>query len=374
MKELTVTYPELLETLDPDIKNVMDNTDDEDKSIIAIEKHCESVFPERFFDILYKNEEIFSKDSINTVFLPNIDFSYLWNTNITENTKESLWKYLQVILFTIVSNIKDQTSFGDTAKLFEAINHEEFKKKLEDTVQEMQKMFMDDLEKETNNGKEDGDNNKKTPFPNMGNLPDPSKLQEHISEMMNGKLGKSAKEIAEETANDMDIDMNNSDSVNDVFQQLFKQPTKLMSLVKNVGSKLDAKMKSGDIKESELLEEANSIIQRMKDMPGMGNMKDLFTKMGMPGKMNMGATESKLRENMRNARQKDRMREKLQKRREEMQRQEQEKLEKERLQQKNQLLQTKGVVDGIETKVFTTGEEYEKSTKKSKKKKKKKKN
>ena len=235
-------------------------------------------------------------------------------------------------------------------------------------------MFTENLEKETADGTPESSSEKKQGFPGMGNLPDPSKLQDHISEMMNGKLGNLAKEIAEETANDMDIDMNNSESVNDVFQQLFKQPTKLMSLVKNVGSKLDEKMKSGDIKESELLEEANSIIQKMKDMPGMGNMKEFFSKMGMPGKMNMGATESKLRENMRNARQKDRMREKLQKRREEMQRQEQQRQEQERLEQRNNLLKTKEIVNGMETKVFSTGEEYEKSTKKSKKKKKKKKN
>ena len=209
MNELTVTYPELSEDLDSDIKNVINDTDKEDKSIIAIEKYCETVFPERFFDILYKNEDIFVKDDINTTFLPNIDFSKLWKENITENTKESLWKYLQVILFTIVSNIKDQSSFGDTAKLFEAINHDEFKKKLEETVSEMQKMFTENLEKETADGTPESSSEKKQGFPGMGNLPDPSKLQDHISEMMNGKLGNLAKEIAEETANDMDIDMNN---------------------------------------------------------------------------------------------------------------------------------------------------------------------
>ena len=184
--------------------------------------------------------------------------------------------------------------------------------------------------------------------------------------MMDGKLGSLAKEIAEETAKDMNIDMTNTESVNEVFQKLFKQPTKLMSLIKNVGSKLDEKMKSGDIKESELLEEANNIMQKMKTMPGMNNMKEMFAKMGMPanmnmpGKMNMGATEANLKRNMRGAQQRDRMREKLARK--------QEAREQEIIRQEAQnkvQLRTTGCEDGVENKVFTTGEVYEKSAKRT---------
>ena len=34
------------------------------------------VMPERFFDILYQNTEMFDKEDINTEFLPNIDLQY----------------------------------------------------------------------------------------------------------------------------------------------------------------------------------------------------------------------------------------------------------------------------------------------------------
>ena len=44
------------------------------------------------------------------------------------------------------------------------------------------------------------------------------------------------------------------------------------------GGKLDDKIKSGEIKESELLEEASDMIKKMKSMPGMGNMQELFKK------------------------------------------------------------------------------------------------
>jgi hypothetical protein len=168
--------------------------------------------------------------------------------------------------------------------------------------------------------------------------------------MMDGKLGKLAKEIAEETAADMDMDMENADSVNDVFKNLFKNPTKLMGLVKNVGSKLDEKIKSGDIKESELLQEAGDIVQKMKNMPGMENLQSMMGKMGMPGagggKMDMNAMQAHLDRNMKGAKQKDRMRTKL----------------AERKAQKEASLKRVDEVEGIENLVFSTGENVEKST------------
>ena len=55
--------------------------------------------------------------------MPGVDFRDIWNTpDISDNTRDTIWKYLQLILFSIITNISDRNSFGDTAKLFEAIN------------------------------------------------------------------------------------------------------------------------------------------------------------------------------------------------------------------------------------------------------------
>jgi hypothetical protein len=51
-------------------------------------------------------------------------------------------------------------------------------------------------------------------------------------------------------------------------------------LVKNVGDKLDSKMKSGEINQSELMQEATNIMGKMKDMPGMDNIQEMLSKMG----------------------------------------------------------------------------------------------
>ena len=166
-----------------------------------------------------------------------------------------------------------------------------------------------------------GDKNNEEPM----ELPQADKLHDHIDKMMNGKLGCLAKEIAEETAEDLDINVENVSSVNDVFNKLFKNPGKLMDLVKNVGGKLDNKIKSGDIKESELLQEASEFVSNMKNMPGIGNIESFLSKMGMPGipgmgggaKVNMGAVNKKMQDNLKAAKMKERMKAKLDKRKEE---------------------------------------------------------
>ena len=49
-----------------------------------------------------------------------------------------------------------------------------------------------------------------------------------------GKLVLMAKELAEETSKDLDMDMENVTDVNDVLTKLFKNPTKLMNLATNI--------------------------------------------------------------------------------------------------------------------------------------------
>ena len=36
--------------------------------------YCKKIYPQRFFDILYQNDEIFGNDEVDTCFMPNIDF------------------------------------------------------------------------------------------------------------------------------------------------------------------------------------------------------------------------------------------------------------------------------------------------------------
>jgi hypothetical protein len=392
INDFGLTFPEYFEKLDK--YSSVDNSGSgrrtiSDDSIIVLYEHCKKVYPVRFFDILYKNVEMFTKrDSgaaeINVHFLPEVDFTNVWNTpDISDKTRETIMKYLQLILFSIITNVSDQNSFGDTAKLFEAINEDELKGKLDETFKNMQDLFtgmgmnMGGTDGEAGDAGDAGDAGEHmkdfakfaeqfknfapegvdmSKFPNFNfgdaaaadaggegadantgkkpDIPNPEAVHDHISKLLNGKIGALAKEIAEETAGDLDlgIDLENPEQLNmgNVFQKLFKNPGKLMNMVKNVGKKLDDKFKKGDIKESELMQEASELLNNMKNMPGMGNLSSMLNQLGMKGmgglggkggKVNIGAMQNHLQQNMKNAKMKERMHQKLQQRQEQQQQQ-----------------------------------------------------
>ena len=324
--------------------------------ISEVYEHCKRVYAPQFFNILYRNEAVLFAEPIE--LLPGLNFKMLWETpDVSDATKEAIWKYLQLVMFSVVSDLSDTSTFGDAAKLFEAIDETVLKSKLEEVMQQMQDMFKDEsAEQNPSSGTappdEAGDDAAGTDsgakgFP--GNM-DPNSMHEHLSGLLGGKIGNLAKEIAEETAAELNLDATDEASVQSVFQNLFKNPGKLMGIVKSVGQKLDAKLKSGEIKESEIMQEASDLMNKMKKMPGVNNVADMLKKMGMEGgmggmggmgamggmadiakmaasmglggknaKFNMGAMQSHLNQNIKTAKMKERMQQKLEQRKVEAQ-------------------------------------------------------
>lgn len=370
-------------------------------SLNIIYEYCKGTFALRSIDILYQNEDIFLNKSkaqtgdtlINTVFLPDIDFADLYYDDTSTKTKQTLWKYLQVILFNIITSIDDVSFFGNSLELLKIIDSNKFSSKLESTIDELSKMFSFKEKKEdksaneghTNKDANDGDDEKedddedddehdnveeeankeykKTPmFPNiditkmfdisinnMGNMsglfdemlndlssnfnnantkeqtetnndyaiPDKDELFSHINKLINGKIGSLAKEIAEETTKDIDMEaIGNINDVNDVLKGFMKDPSKLLGLINNINNKISSKMKDGSLKESELLEEAASIFKNMKNMPGMDNFSDILKSMNldkmMPkgGKINPNAFQNMMEQNVKMSKMRERMKKK----------------------------------------------------------------
>jgi hypothetical protein len=282
LADLTIAFPEYIYLWE---SWTIPGTD-----LTPLYQYCLTMYPERFFDILYQNEEIFLPEShTNTVFLPHVDFKILFSApGISENTKQALWKYLQLVLVTIMGNIKTSSSFGDTAGLFEGIEEEELQKKLGETVQGLTDFFKglskdgseEDMEKafdemfsgttEENNGEKTGE----TAGTTETTMPDADDLHNHIKSLFDGKIGNLAKELAEEMSGEvMDMFEDGSEATNttDVLKKMMRNPKKIMDLVKKIGTKLDDKMKSGSISQEELMKEAGEMMKKMK---GMGNGKE----------------------------------------------------------------------------------------------------
>jgi hypothetical protein len=362
LRDIDCSFPEYREVLAPYLGYSHEMKPMPDELYIELYSHCREIYPVKFFDILYKNETLFAKAQApdapapaSVEFLPGVDFRDIWATeDITDNTKDIIWKYLQLILFSIVNNLSDMGSFGDTAKLFEAIDDNELKTKLEEVIGEMGDMFgnaaagaaggaagagagampnvegLDETFKKATEfmneafaGAAAGGAGTGTGPTSTPPIPDASSIHEHLSGILNGKIGKLAKEIAEETAADLNLDMENETSMKGIFQQLLKNPGKLSGIIKSVGSKLDSKLKSGELKESEIMQEASELMSKMKSMPGMNNLASMLSKMGMNvpggmggggggGKVNFGAMQSQLNKNMKQAQMRERLLKKVQ--------------------------------------------------------------
>jgi hypothetical protein len=317
--DLILTFPELKASID-EIEH------------LNAYNHCVEMYPKIFFEILYENDTLFEKECF---LLPGINFTLIMKENISEKTKKTIWKYLQLILFSILEKINSNKSFGDTSKIFEGIEEQELHKKIAETMEEMKNLFVDS---------ETGED------ASFGGIDmDPEKMKSHLDDLMNGKIGTLAKEIAEEAKKTIGDEK-------EFMETVMKNPQKILSLVKNIGGKLEEKISSGQVKESELLEEATQIMDKIQDIPGL---KEMMAKMGLNGKMDFKAMANKMQQHMKGTKTKER----LQKKRENRENERNEKKACENV-EKADIKQT-----GEDTFVVKIGESPQKSNKKKKKKK-----
>jgi hypothetical protein len=356
--DMTITFPEYSYLWEKWIHPT-------NEDLLHIFEYCNTIFPERFFDILYQNEDIFKIDSdTNTCFLPNVNFKILFACpDVSEKTKKTIWKYLQMILFTIVNEVKDKTSFGESMKLFDNINENALQEKLKETINGIDEFFksinIDSTSvpesssspspppsQDTNTNTNDN-NERRNPFADMPNI---DNMQDHLKSLFEGKIGSLAKEMADEMSGEFsDIfgeDHMNINNTTDVFQKLMKNPAKIMNLMKTVSSKLDQKMSSGEISKEEIMKEATSMFGKMKETGGDAKFQDMFKQFakgmggmgGMAGMAGMagGATGARVDTNAINRMQKSMdMRERIKAKIE------LKKLEREKEEKVNNVLETK---------------------------------
>ena len=290
--------------------------------------HCLAVYPERFFDIMYTNADIFEAGSKLVVdFLPDVDFRILFNCpGVSEKTKTSIWKYLQLILFTVLGSVNDPKRFGDAANIFEAMDENELHAKMAETMAGVGDFFknMESEESEATSAEgtgegttddsvegtcegadeaEDLSNAMKDIFEGLRNatkgsegtegtsgtgtgkpgfkMPNPEILKEHMKALLEGKLGKLAKEFTDEFTHDLKDFFDEGDEANmksskDVLMKLIKDPKKMVLILKKITTKLQERMKRGDISQEELMAEMAGLMEKMKDMGGGADFADMM--------------------------------------------------------------------------------------------------
>jgi hypothetical protein len=306
LQDLSTTFPEYVflwqQWMQPDA-----NTEE---LFIYVAK----VYPERFFDILYQNEEIFSlgENGIETRFLPNVDFRMLYHCKgITETTRQSIWKYLQLILVTVLKTVQNRVNFGETANIFEGVDENALQDKLRETMEGISSFFKNMPDESLNtgndgsnadadgsNGETDASGNHANGTSNDGSMPNADELHEHLKGLFDGKIGSLAKELAEEIAKDAESMFGSGAEIRttqDLLKRMVSNPGKMMTLMKSIGSKIQQKMKTGELSEEDIMREASEWMAKMKSSGKGGDFAEMMKNMtkgmgGMGGKATFNAT------------------------------------------------------------------------------------
>jgi hypothetical protein len=300
---------------------------------------CKDKYPCRFFDFLYKNEEVFgpvvgvsgekavngnedvivedvdsdededdikspfSKDEkggdvVDAEFLPGVDFSKLYHCQgVSANTKDSIWKYLQTILFLVMKTIRSSSEFGGVEELFEGVDANELQDQMKKTLEGLTDFFQknDEETKISSGGEGDaGSGNAGTGF-SAGDMPNMDELNDHLKGLLGGKIGRFATEIMEEYNKELEDlmgDVKNVKNVKDVVGNMFKNGNKMKDLLKKIQTKFQQKMDTGEISKDDVMKETKDLFSKLKGMKNGKEMnqymKSMMSTMGGLGNMGLG--------------------------------------------------------------------------------------
>ena len=308
-----------------------------ENEITYLFEYFSKVYPERFFDILYQNEDIFSlkpeEESATpgkACFLPGVDFRKLYHgENVGKTTQDAIWKYLQLILFSLTSSLQKLNFGQETGSLFDGIDEGELQSKIQQTVSGITEFFSqftaeqeegqkglqeeneEDTSREQNEQKEEqeeGDENTRENADAGANdnksgdsgsssssgpsyVPNAGKIFEKLKTLFDGKIGTLAKKLMEEMSDELKEFMEemgipadgNSDTSKTPFdfKQFMKNPQKMMNLIKKMTDKLKDKFKSGEVDQADIMKEAGDFMKQFKEMGGADGdqFKEMFKNM-----------------------------------------------------------------------------------------------
>ncbi len=254
-KRLTKYYTEIIQTekIDnehPKIKEFLENINEISDKIID------------------KDISLFNEDPI---ILQNVSFKLIWNSDISDQTKNSIWKYLQTFCIVNVQSESSSEKISEVLKLLES--NEKVKDK--ETVKNMKKLKKLNETFDIQKIEEVIQENPDTIDKGMNQM---DKMFENTS------IGKIAKEITE----DLDIEgiVNNGGGIQELFSG-----GGMANIMQSISSKMADK--EGQLDTNKLMEEATNICGSMEGNPLFSSL------MGMQGDMMKNLQQPKQEEQTR---------------------------------------------------------------------------
>lgn len=196
-----------------------------------------------------KDEKFFEIEDI----LEEISFKRLWEKNISDKTKNTIWKYFQT--FTII-NINLNSS-KQLQEALSSMNEGEIKKediKDKQTAKDLKKLK--ELVEEVQTEKDE----------------DELDLENMLGGLMDSNIGSIAKEVASSMKIDEmfgNIDENSNPM--DVMAQMMN-PERMGNIFQNINNVMEEKMNSGELDEDTLKKEAENMYGDMANNPLFGNL------------------------------------------------------------------------------------------------------
>lgn len=283
IRDISTTFPEYKLLLDKKAKNMN-----------SLYLFCKKKYPLRSEDIMNRNVEIFDEESeVDTEFLPSVHFKNLWQyEDLSENSKEMIWRYLQLVL--LVLRITPDND------MVESTNEETMDAMINNMAEFFSKISMGS-ETETEKVSSSSENISSNTFDESheSSSEDPSVPSlDDFGGLFGGHLASLAKDVAAESAALLNLDENTTPD--QAIKQLFSNPAKLSSMMSSISSKLDSKMKSGELNQEDIMSEAFGMMGKMGSMPGMGNLFSVLSQVEKSPKYNQMSRQEKQKERIRN--------------------------------------------------------------------------
>ena len=197
--------------------------------------------------ITNKDESVFDEDPM---ILTDISFKHMWSTNISDKTKEAIWKYLQTFCLLAINHKSSQDLQSALSDLSDNKEVDIKDKNVASDVKKIKKMT----------------ENMQEPLPEPSPEAEVTNPLEGMEQMMlQSDIGK----IAQEVSQSLDIEsMLDSDSDNpmEVFQKLMSGDG-LGKIMNTIHTTVSQKVDTGEIDQEAMVQQAQSMYQSMGQNP-----------------------------------------------------------------------------------------------------------
>ena len=256
IRDLSKVFPEIKNSLYRNYEDCLVETGGESLSDFPKVKRFLELIGDYEKYIVDKNLEFFD---LEVEFLEEIQFNRLWEKNISNKTRESIWKYFQT--FQLISiNLKSSEALN------RALEGDKIDKSSLKDIKKMQKLSEDVQSKATSG---EGEND----------------LDQMLGRLMDSGIGEIAKEVAKGL--DVESMFGNVDEYSNPMELMAQlmNPDKMGAIFNNINSVMEKKMSSGELTQDGLKREAEGMMGKMGENPMFKNMMQ-----GMQGAQQMGET------------------------------------------------------------------------------------